>query len=58
MDAENRVMTKLCQFHWAIDYVLCCQKYQVDQKESDKAIAVGNPEPDSKVYPQSDLVGL
>ena len=58
MDAENRVMTKLCQLHWAIDNVLCRQKYQVDQKESEKATEVGNPEPDNKVYPQSDLVVL
>ena len=26
-----------------------------DQKESDKAIAVGNPEPDNKVYPHSTV---
>ena len=58
MDAENKVMTKLCQLHWAIDNVLCCLKYQIHQKESEKAIEVGNPKPDNKVYPQSDLVGL
>ena len=55
MDAENKVMTKLCQFHWAIDYVPCRQKYQVDLKESYKAIAVGNPEPVNKVYPHSTV---